>query len=469
VTGHVPRQARIAGAIVLASAAVWVSPIAGAVTPPQVDDSLLPEPGAPAPPESTEQRQQCVTSATASDRDRAAPADQLRDLDLATVWRLSRGAGQTVAVIDTGVARHRLLPHLVPGGDYVSTGDGTDDCDGHGTVVAGIVGAAESSTDAAGFGGVAPDATIIAIRQSSLKFAPAGQSAPGFGDVDTLAMAVRTAADMGATVINVSSIACVEDAEALDDRALGAALRYAVDVKNVVVVAAAGNVGGLAQCPEQNPGADPSHPGQPDWESVKVVVSPAWYDDYVLTVGSIDPHGAPSRFTLAGPWVDVAAPGEDVVSLDADGEGLVDTLPFLGDPMPIVGTSYAAPVVSGIAALVRARSPHLSARQVMQRIEDTAHRPSAGWDPFVGHGVVDALAAVSDDTYSEPMTVDPGGSRDDDERPISPPAADIRPDARPRRIAFGGAGLCVAVVAAGAATAASVGRLRRRQDTVARD
>ena len=88
------------------------------------------------------------------------------------------------------MARHRLLPHLIPGGDYVFTGDGTDDCDGHGTIVAGIIGAPKTPTDGAGFGGVAPDATIIGIRQSSVKFAPAGRSAPGFGDVDTLAMAV---------------------------------------------------------------------------------------------------------------------------------------------------------------------------------------------------------------------------------------------------------------------------------------
>ncbi len=467
--GHVPRRARAAGAVVLSMTFVWVAPAAGAVTPPPVDDSVLPEPSSPAPPEKTEQRQQCLVSETPSDRGRAATAQQLRDLDLPAVWRLTRGAGQTVAVIDTGVARHRLLPHLVPGGDYVSTGDGTDDCDGHGTIVAGIIGAAERSTGAPGFSGVAPDATIIAIRQSSLKFAPAGQSAPGFGDVDTLAMAVRTAADMGASVINVSSIACTADAAGLDDRALGAALRYAVDVKNVVVVAAAGNVGGLSQCPEQNPAGDPAHPGRPDWDSVKVVVSPAWYDDYVLTVGSVDPKGAPSQFTMAGPWVDVAAPGEDVVSLDVDGEGFVDETPVLGDPMPIAGTSYAAPVVSGIAALVRARSPQMTARQVMQRIKDTAHRPPAGWDPFVGHGVVDALAAVSGDATTERMTVEHGAAHDDQERLISPPAKDISPDTSPRRIAFGGAGLCVAMLAAAVATTASIGRLRRRKDTVARD
>ena len=171
------------------------------------------------------------------------------------------------------------------------------------------------------------------MRRSSVFGSRATSSGPadssagsGFGDVDTLAMAVRTAADMGATVINVSSVACVSVADALDDRALGAALAYAVDVKNVVVVAAAGNVGGPGQCPDQNPDGS-AQPGQPNWDTVKVVVSPAWYDDYVLTVGSVGPSGSPSRFSLAGPWVDVSAPGEGVVSLDPDGEGLVESLP----------------------------------------------------------------------------------------------------------------------------------------------
>lgn len=127
---------------------------------------------------------------------------------------------------------------------------------------------------------------------------------------------------------------------------------------------------------------------------MKTVATPGWYDDYVLTVGSVGRDG-PSSFSLAGPWVDVAAIAEDVVSLDPDGEGLIDRLATSGDESPISGTSYAAPVVSGIVALVRSRSPELTARQVMQRIEDTAHRPTAGWDPIVGHGTVDAMAAVS--------------------------------------------------------------------------
>lgn len=457
------RSARIACAIALGSASVWMSPLVSAVNPPEVDDSRLPDPAPPAPPVPTEQRQDCVVS-TAATRDAVAEGRQLEELDLPQVWPLSRGAGQTVAVIDTGVTRHRLLPHLVPGGDYVHAGDGTDDCDGHGTIVAGIIGATEDATGGAGFSGVAPDATIVGIRQSSVKFAPTGQSAPGFGDVDTLAEAIRTAADMGASVINVSSIACVAASDGLDDRALGASLAYAVDVKNVVVVAAAGNVGGLGQCPDQNPPADPAHRGRPDWDSVKVVVTPAWYDEYVLTVGSTDVHGAPSQFTLAGPWVDVAAPGESVVSLDADGEGLVDSLPVLGNQAPIVGTSYAAPVVSGIAALVRARSPHLTARQVMQRIKDTAHRPPEGWNPFVGYGVVDALAAVSGGAATTNMIVADAESGYSGKR-SDVPAQAVGQDRSGRRVAFGGAGLCVAAVAAALTTASSLGRLRRR-DTV---
>jgi membrane-anchored mycosin MYCP len=218
------RLIRVFAAAVLITIPLHSTPTAAAVTPPRIDDALLPEPGPAAPPQRTEQQDPCTvpTPANADIRD----PGQLENLDLPSIWRLTRGAGQTVAVIDTGVSRHRLLPHLVPGGDYVFTGDGTEDCDGHGTIVAGIIGAAADS-DSDSFSGIAPDATIISIRQSSNKFrATDGPSGSGFGDVDTLAMAVRSAADMGATVINVSSVACLPADGGLDDRALGAALSY---------------------------------------------------------------------------------------------------------------------------------------------------------------------------------------------------------------------------------------------------
>ena len=86
------------------------------------------------------QREICAI--TSLDRGRA-PTSIHSGFDLQQVWRLTRGSGQRVAVLDTGVAPHPRLAHLSAGGDYVSIGDGTQDCDGHGTAVAGIIAAAD--------------------------------------------------------------------------------------------------------------------------------------------------------------------------------------------------------------------------------------------------------------------------------------------------------------------------------------
>lgn len=441
------RLVRAAFAVAFAAAPLAGTPTAAAITPPSIDKSLLPPPQSPVPPRPTEQTDACAVAQKASlSRD---VGGQLDDLDLQSVWPLTRGAGQTVAVIDTGVARHRLLPRLLPGGDYVASGDGTEDCDGHGTIVAGIVGATTDSAETDAFSGIAPDATIIGIRQSSARFSAEGAGgASGFGDVDTLARAVRTAADMGATVINISTVACVPVGTPLDDGALGAALAYAVDVKNVVVVAAAGNVGAAGQCEHQNP----ARPGRPDWDDLKAVVSPAWYDDHVLTVGSVGPNGTPSSFTLAGPWVDVAGPGERVVSLDRDGDGFVATTPTASGEKPLAGTSYAAPVVTGVVALLRSRSPQLTAREVMRRIEDTARHPAAGWDPLVGHGVVDVLAAVTGGA--------PPAAHSDHSVTVSLPRPSPA-DEQAAGVAVRGAAVCLAAAAAVIAMTLSTRRLRR--------
>ncbi|HYB38090.1 MAG TPA: type VII secretion-associated serine protease mycosin [Mycobacterium sp.] len=434
---------------VLAPLSQCVAPSAHAVSPPPIDDRLLPEPAPPAPPQPTVQRDLCTVLSADSGSGRRDVPSQLAGLGLPQAWQLTRGSGQRVAIIDTGVSPHRRLPDLVAGGDYVFTGDGTQDCDGHGTVIAGIIAAApDSNSDS--FSGIAPEATVISIRQSSAKFGPlSDRSSTGFGDVDTMAKAVRTAADLGASVINISSVACVLVTSVLDDRALGAALAYAVDVKNAVVVAAAGNTGGTGQCPPQR--------SQATWDNVTVAVSPAWYDDYVLTVGSVNAEGAPSSFTLAGPWVDVAAPGEAVTSLSPTGDGIVNAAEGQGGSVPLSGTSYAAPVVSGLAALIRARFPTWTARQVMQRIEATAHHPPGGWDPFVGNGIIDPLAAVSTD--SPPPTANSGP----DKAPvaITPPLAPGPPDRQARDTAFTGAAICLVALVVALAAGAAAGRLRR--------
>jgi membrane-anchored mycosin MYCP len=424
------RVARLLAVSALTALSQLGTPAAHAVSPPKIEDRWLPKPALPAPPWPTAQREVCAAMPADSGPGRDQPADLI---DLPRVWQLTRGAGQRVAVIDTGVSRHPRLLDVVPGGDYVSTGDGTQDCDAHGTLVAGIIAAAADSKDD-GFAGVAPEATLISIRQSSAKFAAAGdRSRSGVGDVETMAKAIRTAADLGASVINISSVACVPVASALDDRALGAALAYAVDVKNAVIVAAAGNAGGAGQCPPQRSDAT--------WETATVVVSPAWYDDYVLTVGSVNAEGTPSAFTLAGPWVDVAATGEAVTALGSE---------------PVSGTSFAAPVVSGLAALIRARFPALSARQVMQRIESTAHHPPAGWDPLVGSGTIDALAAVSTDSSPPGNAPNPTPAP----LPITTPPPPTPSNARARDIALRGAAICLVALVATLATGAATGRLR---------
>jgi len=239
-----------------------------------------------------------------------------------------------------------------------------------------------------GVTGVAPHSVIISIRQSSRAYEPVN---PGRGDnearrkagtVATLARAIVHAADMGAKVINVSVTSCVSAADPLDQRAIGAAVWYAATVKDAVVVAAAGN-DGEDNC-AQNPLFDPLNTSDPrDWHQVKIVSSPSWFSDYVLSVGAVDNAGAPISKSLAGPWVAAAAPGVGIMGLSPRTGGPVNAYPPIrpGDKnMPFWGTSFSAAYVSGVAALVRAKFPDLSAHQVINRILQTAHNPPRGVD-----------------------------------------------------------------------------------------
>uniref|UniRef100_UPI001C5F8977 type VII secretion-associated serine protease mycosin n=1 Tax=Pseudonocardia nigra TaxID=1921578 RepID=UPI001C5F8977 len=297
-------------------------------------------------------------------------------MQLAKVHRLATGRGQLIAVIDTGVFPHRLLgDRLRGGGDYLTGGDGLDDCDGHGTAVAGLLGAAPApgrDGRAPTPIGIAPAAELLAIRQSSPSFevpAPDGGLRPA-GDTDTLADAVVLAVRGGADVVNISEAVCLSpDRAAVAGASLHAALRYAA-AADVVVVAAAGNAGPLS-CAAPGP---------------EQVALPGWYDAEILTVGAVGPDDAPAPFTVPGPWVDVAAPGIGLRSL-AVGGGTTGS--------GLDGTSFAAPWVAGLAALVRERFPDLTAEQVVDRILATARRPAGGHSAALGHGVIDPVAALT--------------------------------------------------------------------------
>lgn len=474
------------------------APAAAAVAPPTIDPGATPPDTPPSPPEAMRQGAYCTRVGTLPGTDYRVQPHFMDMLNLPAAWQFGRGAGVSVAIIDTGVSPHPRLTNLVGGGDYVvDGGDGLEDCDAHGTFVASLIAAQPldgktplppasqtrrpesvptteappppppppapttvivqvpppppppppapaawhsgsggvlhveqvdssspepplappvDSTDtpappplpppppaADGFSGVAPDVQLISIRQSSQAFSPKdafGNEDPATrrkaGDIDSMARAIVHAANMGAKIINISEVSCMSSLEIIDQRALGAAIRYAAIDKDVVIVAAAGNTSN--QDCKQNPIYNPLQPNDPrDWSGVNTVVTPAWFSDYVLTVGAVDSGGSPlTDLSMAGPWVSLAAPGTDVVSLSPRDDGLINAVEGRDNAMVApAGTSFSAAIVSGVAALVRAKYPQLTSHQVINRLLSTARAPARGVDNQVGHGIVDPYAALT--------------------------------------------------------------------------
>lgn len=275
----------------------------------------------------------------------------------ARLHSFATGAGVKVAVIDTGVAAHPQL-RVTPGADFVTPEepDPLRDCDLHGTVVAGVIAGKDL--------GVAPDAEIYSIRQTSSHYrtpAPENEAAEGVGSgtLASLAAAIEDAVNAGAQVINVSVVSCVpaEAAARVDRAGVDAALRRAEEA-GAVVVAASGNAtsGG---CEKDD------------------VVFPAEADT-VLAVGALaTPHDL-AEYSIAAP---LSAEGSVPLALEPGGGWATGK----GDAV-FQGTSFAAPLVSGTLALLVQRYPEDTPAQLRQRIVDSA-------EP--GHGVVDPLTAVT--------------------------------------------------------------------------
>ncbi|MFC5951064.1 S8 family serine peptidase [Pseudonocardia lutea] len=306
-------------------------------------------------------------------------------LPLAAVHALADGGGVRVAVIDTGVAPHPRLPRLTGGGDYLTGGDGLTDCDGHGTAVAGLLAAAPSPDD--DVVGVAPGVEVVAIRQASPSFTvtgPGGATRPA-GDTASLAGAVLRAIGLGASVVTISEAVCLDAARAaVVGRPLRAALQ-AARIADVLVVAAAGNVGS---------GGCTGEPGEVPLPAAAGYAGGAGLlADGVLAVAATTPDDAPAPFTVHGPWVDLAARGTDLRSL-APGSGLTGP--------DLQGTSLAVPIVAGTAALVRQRFPALDATAVAERLVATARRVPGGRSDALGAGVVDPLSALTLLTAADP-------------------------------------------------------------------
>jgi membrane-anchored mycosin MYCP len=409
-----------------------------------------------------EKNGECSATGVISGTDFKAVPPSQQVLDPTAAWRVSRGDGQLVAVLDTGVRAGPRLPGVQPGGDYVESTDGLTDCDGRGTAVAGLI-AGQPGDD--GFAGIAPGARLVSLRVTSAKFsARSAGGDPTLGravvDVTALGRAIVHAADLGARVITVSGITCLPADRNVDQRALGAAIRYAAVDKDAVIVAAAGNIGAAgaasgAAC-DSNPLTDLARPDDArNWAGVTSISVPSWWQPYVLSVGSLNAADQPSKFTMSGPWVGIAAPGESIVSVsNRDDGGLANGLPNEHQQLvPLAGTSYAAGYVAGVAALVRSKYPELNSTQVIQRITRSAHNGARAPSNVVGAGAVDPVAAL---TWELPAATS------SDKSPVKPVAAPPEPAPKsplPRIVAFGGtAALLLAVVAAAAVAA------RRRKE-----
>ncbi|MGE2691882.1 type VII secretion-associated serine protease mycosin [Mycolicibacterium pulveris] len=395
---------RFAALLAVLLLALISAPVAGALEPPVIDPAAVP-PDETGPDQPTEQRAVCSAPAVFPDSnfaDKPWANDYLR-LDEAR--KFATGAGVTVAVIDTGVNGSPRVP-AEPGGDFVDqAGNGMSDCDAHGTLTASIIAGRPAPTD--GFIGVAPDARILSLRQTSAAFQPVGartdpndpNTTQTAGSLRSLARAVVHAANLGAQVINISEAACYKVTRPINETSLGAAINYAVNVKNAVIIVAAGNTG---QDCTQNPPPDPALPADPrGWQQVQTVVSPAWYSPLVLTVGGIAQNGQPSSFSMSGPWLGAAAPAENLIALGYDGNP-VNALHGDDGLIPISGTSFAAAYASGLAALLKQRFPELTPAQIINRITATARHPGGGVDNYVGAGVIDPVAALTWDVPAGP-------------------------------------------------------------------
>jgi membrane-anchored mycosin MYCP len=391
-------------ATLLLTAPISLAPSAAAVTPPQIDTAVdIPPPdGDPAPAVKMKQSSVCATSAVLADSQfRTIPASAVFGVE--ALHHFARGDGQTIAVIDSGVQPNVRLPRLRGGGDYIMPGDGLSDCDHHGTLVAGIIASAPAPND--GFIGVAPGAEIVSIRQTSAAFSE-DNPPPNWSDADrsaanlaALSQSIVHAANLGATVINLSVTACVDAGSPVDLRALAGALYYAAVAKNAVIIAAAGNLAQQKQTCQPNPGYDPANPSDPrNWDGVRSISLPSYFSNLVLSVGGTTLTGDPYVNTMPGPWVGVAAPAMNIVSLDPTQPSpgaLTNAALVKGVPTPENGTSFASAYVSGLAALIREKYPDLTANQVIHRILATAHQPARGLNDLLGAGVIDPVAALT--------------------------------------------------------------------------
>ena len=268
----------------------------------------------------------------------------LPKIQAASAWALTTGSPDVVvAVIDTGVhATHPdLAGRVLPGRDFVNNDmDATDD-QGHGTAVAGIIGAA--TNNATGMAGISWQSPILPVKVLS---------STGSGSYSAIANGIIWAADQGAQIINLS----------LGGTSASITLQNAVDYawsRNAVIIAAAGN----------NGNDTPLYPA-----ACKNVVA-------VSATTSTDTRPTWSNF---GTYVDLSAPGANILTLSGNSSYAYTN-----------GTSFSSPTVAGVVALMAATNTSLTNRVLVDTLlANCDDIGQTGYDVYYGHGRVQAARAV---------------------------------------------------------------------------
>ncbi|WP_456468630.1 S8 family serine peptidase [Archaeoglobus sp.] len=261
-------------------------------------------------------------------------------------WDYQKGSTSViVAVLDSGVDYNHedLAGRVIKGYDFVNDDNNPMDDNGHGTHVAGIIGAIMDNNK--GIAGIA-QVEILAVKVLNNEL---------LGTWDDIAEGVNYSADHGAKIISMSFSSFIEPSPAVKK-----ACRYAYYTKGSLLVASVGNEGREAQ------------------------KYPAAYDE-VIAVGAIDSDNQLAPFSNYGSHVELVAPGVNILS----------TVPNNGYNT-MSGVSMAVPHVSGVVALVWSQNPSLSNQKVREILRNTAvDLGSSGWDKYYGYGKVNAYAAVT--------------------------------------------------------------------------
>lgn len=259
-------------------------------------------------------------------------------------WEVSEGSEEIIiAYLDTGVDRNHedLRQKIKPGYNTFDKSNDITDYHGHGTHVAGIIGAVTNNlTGIAGLSWKNPIMPVKVLDEN------------GEGSIFEIASGIIWATDHGAKVINMS-LGDSEHSEMLYE-----AIRYAYE-RDVVLIAAAGN------------------------DNVETPMYPSAYEE-VIAVAAVNEQEQKAEFSNYGQHIDVAAPGENIPSTFLDSQYV-----FMS------GTSMAAPHVTGFAGLLRALKPNLTNDEIMEVIKiTTKDLGEEGHDPYYGYGLINIQAAM---------------------------------------------------------------------------